>query len=233
VRSTNFLVPCPWFHEALALAKAHSLQVGVHLCLTCDWDYLKWGPLTSAPSLRDQNGHFFPRYDVLAAEAREADIFAELDAQILRVKRLGFEPTHLDNHMLSAGDSGGIFDIVRDVTRKLAAKYDLPYTYDVDEKGLRLFREEHCLSPFEDDENWSKLESWTEGGVYHLITHPAVESPELGAMCSETHPARAWTAEYRTRDLTFLTSASTRNQLEKLGFECVSLAEVAQSAKGG
>lgn len=221
VRSTNFLVPCPWFSEAFSLAKAHTLPVGVHLCLTCDWDHLKWGPLTSAPSLRDEHGHFLPRYEKLQHQARDRDIVAELEAQILRVKSLGFEPTHLDNHMLSAHDTGGIFDIVREITRELARKHGLIYTYDTTPTGLAYFREEFCSSQVAEAVTWEKLASWTEPGIYHLITHSAVDSPELDGMCSETHPARPWAGEYRVRDYAFLTSPATRVLIEKLGFELI------------
>jgi len=36
------------------------LDVGVHLTLTSEWEGCKWGPLTRAPSLADQNGYFRP-----------------------------------------------------------------------------------------------------------------------------------------------------------------------------
>jgi predicted glycoside hydrolase/deacetylase ChbG (UPF0249 family) len=125
VRSTNFLVPCPWFHEALDLAKAHGLAAGVHLCLTCDWDRLKWGPLTRAQSLVDEHGHFFGSYAEVARYAREADIYDELKAQIERVKKLGYEPTHLDNHMLTSFDTSDIAQLVHGITARLGRECGL------------------------------------------------------------------------------------------------------------
>ena len=96
VRSTNFMVPCPWFSHAMHLAKEHRLLVGVHLCVTCDWDRYQWGPITRAESLRDDHGYFLPNHDAVAKQAKESDIHDELLAQIQRVKAMGYEPTHLD-----------------------------------------------------------------------------------------------------------------------------------------
>jgi len=61
LRSTNVIVPGPWFLEAVQLLKANpGLDVGVHLCLTSEWERVKWRPLTAAPSLVDDDGYFFP-----------------------------------------------------------------------------------------------------------------------------------------------------------------------------
>lgn len=61
LRSTNVIVPGPWFLEAVQLLKDNpGLDVGVHLCLTSEWERVKWRPLTQAPSLVDADGYFFP-----------------------------------------------------------------------------------------------------------------------------------------------------------------------------
>lgn len=61
LRSTNVIVPGPWFLEAVQLLNDNKgLDVGVHLCLTSEWERVKWRPLTSAPSLVDADGYFFP-----------------------------------------------------------------------------------------------------------------------------------------------------------------------------
>ena len=99
-RSTNFLAAAPAFDEAAQLAKENQLAVGVHLNLTCDWDILKWGPLTQAKSLSAPDGSFLPRYEILAAQAKDEDMLAEYRAQMDRVLGLGISPTHIDSHML-------------------------------------------------------------------------------------------------------------------------------------
>ena len=51
------MVACPWFDEAAALAAEHDIPLGVHLTLTCEWDYLRWPPLTGGPSLAGPDRH--------------------------------------------------------------------------------------------------------------------------------------------------------------------------------
>src|SRR5829696_3215169 len=48
VTSTDVIVPSPWFLEAAKLLKENpGLDVGVHLCLTSEWEVVKWRPLTA------------------------------------------------------------------------------------------------------------------------------------------------------------------------------------------
>ncbi len=59
-RSVELMVPCPWFAEAaLLLRERPEYDVGVHLTLTSEWQHLKWGPLTCAPSLVAKDGYFY------------------------------------------------------------------------------------------------------------------------------------------------------------------------------
>src|SRR5215831_4760041 len=88
VRSTNFMVPCPWFGHALHVAKQNRVLSGVHLTITCDWDRYRWGPITRADSLRDAQGYFLPSHDAVAKQAKESEIYEEMLAQIERVKSM-------------------------------------------------------------------------------------------------------------------------------------------------
>lgn len=226
VASSNFLVPCPWFSEAVALARTYRLPIGVHLCLTCEWDHLRWGPLTRAPGLSDELGFFHPRFEPLLERATDAEIVAEYEAQIARVRGLGLEPTHLDTHMLPAADQGPGALRLKGLIDDVARRAGLRYLYATDARGkLRYFDSEVEISGEGWRTVWQKLEALGPG-THHLIGHAAEPSPELEALCSADHPARYWAAPIRAMDLAFFTSASTRERLGALGFELITVRDL-------
>jgi predicted glycoside hydrolase/deacetylase ChbG (UPF0249 family) len=56
----ELMVPCAWFTEAAKMLKENpSIDVGIHLLLTSEWEGIKWRPLTNAPSLVDKDGYFY------------------------------------------------------------------------------------------------------------------------------------------------------------------------------
>ena len=62
VKSVEIMTTCSWFPEAARMLRENpEYDVGVHLTLTSEWDNVKWGPLTTAPSLVDKDGYFFPK----------------------------------------------------------------------------------------------------------------------------------------------------------------------------
>src|SRR6187551_4056032 len=60
-RSIEVIVPSPWFPEAVKmLADNPTVDVGIHLAITSEWDNVKWRPLTDCASLKDKRGYFYP-----------------------------------------------------------------------------------------------------------------------------------------------------------------------------
>jgi predicted glycoside hydrolase/deacetylase ChbG (UPF0249 family) len=231
VRSTNFMVPCPWFPHAMDLAKQHRLFVGVHLCITCDWDRYRWGPITRAESLRDQHGCFLPSHDAVAKQAKESDIYEEMLAQIKRVKSMGYEPTHLDTHMMGSWFHNDYYDMVKSIVRKLGDEFGLIYTYETEGGALRHFTAEYEISSHPRGEIIDKLKSWKEPGVYHLIGHAAEATPELDEMASPLHPGKAWTLPIRKQDTAFFVDKEVRETIGSLGFELVTVPALCSLAR--
>ena len=61
MRSVELMPPCPWFPEAVKMLQQNpDLDVGIHLTLTSEWEHMKWGPLTKARSISDDDGYFYP-----------------------------------------------------------------------------------------------------------------------------------------------------------------------------
>jgi chitin disaccharide deacetylase len=227
--STNFMVPAPWFLEAVTLAKEHRLAVGVHLCLVSEWPSLAWGPVTANPRLKNANGHLPTNCEgLLESQATDADIYDELRAQILRVRALYGAPTHLDSHTISGREDGGIRTRILAVIKTLAKEFGLAYTYERDAGRLKHFTDEGANTKPDPEGQFAKLEQWTQPGRYHLIGHAAAASDELEAMCPPGHPLRAWGAELRTAELAFYIDPRTPRRIEQMGFERITVADLGQ-----
>jgi predicted glycoside hydrolase/deacetylase ChbG (UPF0249 family) len=103
VTSGSVMVPCPWFPDLAAKARATpALDVGVHLTLTSEMPGYRWRPLTHPPKsagLTDELGFFHPDVATLRRRAQPEAVAAELTAQIEAALTAGIDVTHLDDHM--------------------------------------------------------------------------------------------------------------------------------------
>ena len=222
VTSTTLMAPCPWFPEAVRLTKEHGLKVGVHLCLTCEWDQMRWGPITRAPSLCAPDGYFLTSYPDLIKSAHDEEVALEFDAQIARVRAAGIEPAHADVHMLSGDDSREGITRFQEHVRTACRRNDLVWIRDYQPgSGLVHLTDLAGSSGVPEKEFWLTMQGWTRPGFYHIIAHVAEDMPELKAICTEGHHAAPWSSDYRVADMRLLSSSATRARLEELGFTLV------------
>ena len=107
--SIEVIVPSPWFPEAIKLLQENpTIDVGIHLALTSEWDNIKYRPVSYCPSLTDEDGYFFPMIwpnknypgkALLENNWNIADIEKEFRAQIeLATKKIP-RITHISGHM--------------------------------------------------------------------------------------------------------------------------------------
>src|SRR6187401_763246 len=99
VSSASIMVPCPWFSEIAAYAQAHpAADLGLHITLTNEYKYYKWGPVTSidkVPGLVNKNGYFYSSVDNVIQNASAAEVEQEIRSQVIKGKQMGIDPTHL------------------------------------------------------------------------------------------------------------------------------------------
>jgi predicted glycoside hydrolase/deacetylase ChbG (UPF0249 family) len=213
---TTAQAPTPWILEAARLARQEPIPCGMHGTLTCDWDNLSWVPLTPGPSLRDEDGAFRRTWRAVREHVTWEDALPEVLAQVDRLRRLGFQLTHIDTHMGNEWP---------ELYQEVCPAVDLPYLYPnvTPHCGITSQAE---LSTREDKLGW--LTEWLEqlGPGYHLlVTHPGVASAELGAMTTPENPVRPWTEPYRVTDLKTLCAPEVRRVIERRGIRLVSLAD--------
>jgi hypothetical protein len=106
VDSGSVMVPCPWFAEiAEAARKDPSLDLGVHLTLTSEWEGYRWRAISTAcrsSGLLDDEGYLPRRCRPLRAQLVPEAAEAEMREQIERALAAGIDVTHLDTHMGAA-----------------------------------------------------------------------------------------------------------------------------------
>lgn len=209
------MVPCPWFWEAADLARAQGLPLGIHSTLTCEWDGLRWSPITGGPSLRGEDGTCV-RTVPLAKEIDPAEATDELLAQTERFLAAGLELTYFDVHMgLSQMPA---YDAV-------SSRYGVPFLYP----GVPASLSFDSIKTLSDRPEESKKD-WMLGylerrppGVHLLVTHCADDDPELAAMVRPGSPVEPWAREYRISDLAVLTDPDVRAAVDRLGIELASV----------
>ena len=103
MRSATIMVPCPWFPEIAAYAKAHpEKDFGIHLCHTSEWGKYRWGPVadrSKVPGVVDSLGYLWREVPEVYAHATPDQALIEGRAQIQRALAAGVDVTHLDSHM--------------------------------------------------------------------------------------------------------------------------------------
>lgn len=184
------LAPAPWFPEAVRLLNEpgnQNVDVGVHLCLTCEWDNLKWRPLTAVPSLVDDDGYFFPMLrpnphylgrSVAEHKWQLADIEREFRAQIALVRKHVPRVSHVTGHMGCTGLAPEVSAMTRRLTQEMGVDIDLQKhgAKQVRYVGAKETSEEKLASFL------AALASMEPGGTYWFIGHPALDTPELRAI---------------------------------------------------
>jgi predicted glycoside hydrolase/deacetylase ChbG (UPF0249 family) len=240
ITSGSAMVPAPWFADFAAYYRAHqTLDVGVHVTLTAEWAYYKWGGVSPAgeiPSLLDEQGHLYPTVEAVAQHAVPAEVEREVRAQIERARALGVNPTHLDTHM----GTMLVIPALVPIYLKLGKEYDLPllipriFLQSVPQEHRQALTAEHVvldglfmMAAADPAKSWSEaygeMIAQMGPGLNELIVHLAMDDAEMQGVAVD-HPdfGSAW----RQRDLDFVTSAAFRDLLKAHDIKLVSWEQI-------
>ncbi|NLP47832.1 MAG: ChbG/HpnK family deacetylase [Clostridiales bacterium] len=132
ITSATIMTPCGWAPEACQFAKENpEFAIGVHLTLTSEWSKYRWSPVNTSntDSLRDDLGYLHKESVMVEEKADLDELEGEIRAQIERAKKLGLNPSHLDNHMGSIyGIETGRFELLA-LAFDIASEYGLPFRF--------------------------------------------------------------------------------------------------------
>lgn len=189
MRSTNIMPPTPWLLEAVRLLEENpGLDVGIHLALTSEWSLVKWRPLTTAPSLTDANGYFYPMVrpnklfpagqSIVEAKPKIAEVEREIRAQIELGKKLVPRVSYMSTHM----GFGGAFPEIQEVLGKLSKEYKLPIPGK--ETGVQRLGGMYTnkdSAAVRAEKIAARLET-LEPGTWLTVDHAALDTPEMRAV---------------------------------------------------
>ncbi|MCK6690790.1 MAG: polysaccharide deacetylase family protein [Thermoanaerobaculia bacterium] len=246
INSASIMVPCPWLTEAATFARGFAkADMGLHLTLTSEWKYYKWGPTAprnAVSSLLDSLGYFYADCATLAAHARPEEVEIELRAQIEKAKAMGIQPTHLDSHM-------GCLFFTRpeffQIYLKLGREYQIPAMLGRDmltqlpaAAGVTLSDKDvvvdRVLTASPEDYKggmaayYERTLRALQPGVSVLLMHLAYEGPEMRAMTQERPD---WGAAWRQADFDFFTGDTCRKILAEEGIQLITWKELGKLMK--
>jgi hypothetical protein len=225
----SVMVPGPFFPEIAAAARADpSLDLGIHLTLTSEWDTCRWAPISTvsrASGLIDDEGYFWRDLGSVRRHLVPEAAEAEMRAQIERALAAGMRPTHLDAHMAAA-----MLPELLEIHIRLGREYGLlpvlprsitwapdPVSYraalaHLDDEGAPVL--DHCRGtlPVERSQlaaGWRSMLDALPAGVTHLALH-CTSSGDFGAMA----PAHAG---WRSAEYELFASGFVRDACAELG----------------
>ena len=229
MRSVELMPVCPWFQQAVKLLKENpGLDVGIHLTLTSEWENIKWGPLTHAPSISDEDGYFYPmvrkRRNTPPYTALEEanwdirEIEKELRAQIELGKKHVPWASHASVHMGAAGLDEEIGDLVA----RLLKEYDLDI--NLESHNVRRFGGWGDATTLKGRiDNFAQSLENLEPGLYLFIEHPALNTPEMRAIWHTGYEDPATDRDWVTR---VFTSEKVKQTIKKNGINLISYREI-------
>ena len=223
VSSGAVMVPCPWFPSVAAYCRQNpDVDMGIHATLNCEWDAYRWGAVSThdpASGLLDENGYLHQSPEATAAQASANSVAAELAAQVEMAAKNGINISHIDSHMGTILHPKFIESYLRQalysrvpamqprttavgVMEMGATDESLalltPIIENIETQGMPLI-DGIMMMPLDQPNGQLEIAQHMLAnlpvGITHFIYHPAVDTPELRAICPDW-PSRV--ANYHT-----------------------------------
>ena len=244
INSGSIMVPCPWFPEIAEYAKTHpEADLGLHLTLTSERTFVRWGPVASkdsVPSLVENTGYFHQTWED-PAKINPQDVDHELRAQIDRALAMGVRPTHLDSHQFRLYESGPqLFAVALRVAHDYRLPLLIPGDWFDESPDLKSANApgdiviDHLVTimgpmpPAKWPEFYSNAIKSLQPGVTEFVIHLAYDNDEFRAMTSDRD---SWGAAWRQRDFDFFTCPAFRKLLAEQNVGLITWRDLAKLQK--
>lgn len=218
ITAASVIVNTGWLDETVEILKKHpEVSVGVHVCLNSEWVPYKWGPVLPAkevPSLVDEWGHFFgTRKDLLAHKPDPAEVEKEIRAQVELAIRKGLKVSYMDHHMGAAVTTPEM----RERFVKVAKEKGLAISRWFGESAGPIV---YSVQPSKKtDFLVSELQKITKPGLYLIVCHTAVRTPEVEVLRDLNASGPKNMAEHRQAECDMLCSPRLKQVIKDKGIE--------------
>lgn len=229
--SIEIIVPSPWFPEAVKMLEANpTVDVGIHIALTSEWDNVKYRPVSHCPSLTNADGYFYPfiypnknypgqalKENKPSLEDLEREMRAQIEMALKKIPRI----SHISSHM-------GCYNMspeVKAIAKKLSAEFKI----DIDPSDFNV-KNVGYAGPKESSEQKVQsfikmLEGLKAGETYLFVDHPGLDSPELRAI---HHVGYENVATDRQGVTDAWTDKRVKDAIKKLNIQLISYADLAK-----
>lgn len=210
ISSSAVMVPCAWFPKVAAYCNSNaSVDMGVHITLTCEYDTYRWGPISSREpntGMLDDEG-YFPRTSAAVKANGDPDaVQREMVAQVERAIAAGINPTHIDTHMGTVFDPK-FFPAYAQLARQFklpvmiprldeagmqrwgfvgdSAKWAVNMLHAIEEENLPLIDHLYGMPLNKPEQRIEQVFAAIDAlqpGLTHFIIHPSIDTPEARAI---------------------------------------------------
>lgn len=211
VRNVAVLTNIVTDEDLTRLKELSGASAGLHFTLTAGKPL---NPPEKVPSLVDENGNFYSRWERLNGRATQEEIELELEAQYRRLRKAGFRVCHLNSH-----HHIHIQPLVLEVFLRFARRHRIPVRASIpplreilEKAGIPTIQ--HYIGDFFDEPNITveglmRILRNISYGFTELPCHPGLPDPELLKYSSYTFQ--------RAVELATLTNSEIQSFLEKEG----------------
>jgi chitin disaccharide deacetylase len=223
VLSAAVMMPCPNAADMVDWAKKHpAADIGVHLTLTSEWKDYRWTTITDpkkVPGLIDPDGKMWHEVPDVVMHASAKEVETEIRAQIDKMIKMGYKPSHIDTHMGTLYGSAEYAKVffktaveynipanAIDLSNKEVADYYRAVGYPINDEMIK-FLETYPLPKLdnftsapegktyeEKRDNFIKMVTVLNPGLTEIIFHPSIITDNLKSITG-TWQQRGWEAQ--------------------------------------